>query len=427
MIMKKTLLTLLAFFAIGSAWADEVKVSPVEVRQGATGIVKVELVNTSGRAYRSFQFDMVLPEGVTFVKATKGAALTGEEGKYMFSTTDRLEDASRIGVVYTDFDGSVFSEGVIAEVEVQVDATIAQGTVLQGKLQGDRDLRPDGAEKIEFGYNVSEDGTETAPYRFDDVTFEIKVVENCVILDENAEELPTFTEGETTKVRLIRTIKAGQWSTIVLPFQLSQKNAKAAFGDNVQFAEYTGMETTVDEETLIPTEIAFKFTTYAMSALKPLGAGKPYLIKTDVDITEPIELTNIKMAAPVTNNISMADANYSEVINSEMVGTFVKTVIPENGLFISGNKFWRSKGETNTKGLRAWFNSNAVIGEELVLESKVTFVVDGEVTAIDGINAQRVIEGVYDLQGRKVKIENNDLNSLQKGVYIINGKKVTIK
>ena len=187
------------------------------------------------------------------------------------------------------------------------------------------------------------------------------------------------------------------------------------------------METTVDEETLIPTEIAFKFTSYAMSALKPLGAGKPYLIKTDVDITEPIELTNIKMAAPVTNNIPMADANYSEVINSEMVGTFVKTVIPENGLFISDNKFWRSKGETNTKGMRAWFNSNAVIGDELDLESKVTFVVDGEVTAIDGVNTQRVIEGVYDLQGRKVKIEDNDLNSLQKGVYIINGKKVTIK
>lgn len=35
--------------------------------------------------------------------------------------------------------------------------------------------------------------------------------------------------------------------------------------------------------------------------------------------------------------------------------------------------------------------------------------------------------GVYDLQGRKMKIENNDLNSLQKGVYIIDGKKVTIK
>ncbi len=423
MIMKKTLLTLLAFFAIGSAWADEVKVSPLEVRQGATGTIKVELVNTSGREYRDFQFDLVLPEGITVVSANKGSAQTTEEGKYMFATSDRLEDASRLGVVYSVFDGSTFTGGVIAEIVVQADATLALGTVLQGKLQGDRDIRPDGSEKMEFTYYDGADGIE----RFDDVTFDIKVVENCVILDENAEELPTFTEGETTKVRLIRTIKAGQWSTIVLPFQLSQKNAKAAFGDNVQFAEYTGMETTVDEETLIPTEIAFKFTSYAMSALKPLGAGKPYLIKTDVDITEPIELTNIKMAAPVTNNIPMADANYSEVINSEMVGTFVKTVIPENGLFISDNKFWRSKGETNTKGMRAWFNSNAVIGEELDLESKVTFVVDGEVTAIDGVNTQRVIEGVYDLQGRKVKIEDNDLNSLQKGVYIINGKKVTIK
>ncbi len=104
----------------------------------------------------------------------------------------------------------------------------------------------------------------------------------------------------------------------------------------------------------------------------------------------------------------------------------MKTVIPENGLFISDNKFYYSKGETNIKGFRTWFELEAILGQETPF-AKINFSVDDETTAIDGINTQRVIEGVYDLQGRKMKIENNDLNSLQKGVYIIDGKKVTIK
>ena len=60
--------------------------------------------------------------------------------------------------------------------------------------------------------------------------------------------------------------------------------------------------------------------------------------------------------------------------------------------------------------------------------AKVGFIVDGEATSVDGIPSyQHVLEGVYDLSGRKIQLENGDLNKLQKGVYIINGKKVTIK
>ena len=43
------------------------------------------------------------------------------------------------------------------------------------------------------------------------------------------------------------------------------------------------------------------------------------------------------------------------------------------------------------------------------------------------MNFQHITEGVYDLSGRKIQLQDGDLNKLQKGVYIINGKKVTIK
>ena len=53
--------------------------------------------------------------------------------------------------------------------------------------------------------------------------------------------------------------------------------------------------------------------------------------------------------------------------------------------------------------------------------------IDDEATYIDGITNGMRVEGVYDLSGRKIKLENGDVTKLQKGVYIINGKKVTIK
>jgi hypothetical protein len=380
----------------------------------------IELVNTTGTEYRSFQFDVILPEGITFVNAKKGSALTAKEGSYMFGTTDRLDDGSRIGVAYTDFDGSVFSEGVIAEVEVQVDATIAQGTVLQGKLQGDRDLRPDGAEKIEFGYNVSEDGTETAPYRFDDVTFEIKVVENRIVFDENATELPT--ETGTQNVRVKRTIKGGQWSTICLPFAMTAEQMTKAFGEGVELAELSNHDVVVDDDDNI-TSISISF-----SPVTEFEANYPYIIKTAQDVTE-FELDGVEV--DVDDPLMEMDNGKTgsrRVVYRGMYGTYVaETVVPEYSLFISGNKFFYSTGATMMKGFRAWIELGGDVLTAVENGAKINFSVDGEATAIDGINVMKNIEGIYDLSGRKIELDNNNLNSLQKGVYIINGKKVTIK
>ena len=101
------------------------------------------------------------------------------------------------------------------------------------------------------------------------------------------------------------------------------------------------------------------------------------------------------------------------------------TVIPENGLFLSGNEFWYSTGKTKMKGFRGYFQFTDVVPQSS--SAKVNFSVDGEPTSIDGMNIKYAIDGVYDLSGRKIKLENGDVTKLQKGVYIIDGKKVTIK
>jgi len=52
------------------------------------------------------------------------------------------------------------------------------------------------------------------------------------------------------------------------------------------------------------------------------------------------------------------------------------------------------------------------------------FFVDDEVDGIDGVETRINIAGIYDLQGRKLDIDQNDL---PQGLYIVNGKKVVKK
>ena len=105
-------------------------------------------------------------------------------------------------------------------------------------------------------------------------------------------------------------------------------------------------------------------------------------------------------------------------------GSFVKTIVPADGLFISGNKFYYSKGETNIKGLRGWFELEVTLDDKSVdAGTKIRFSVDDEATSIDGISEiTKYADGVYSVTGAKVS--EDSLEGLPAGVYIVNGKKV---
>ena len=104
-----------------------------------------------------------------------------------------------------------------------------------------------------------------------------------------------------------------------------------------------------------------------------------------------------------------------------MVGTYVaETEVPEDCLFLNGNKFWYSTGNTKIKAFRAYFDFYDVLAEK-DLNSNISFAFD----EADGINQMEMglpADGVYNLQGQKVHTDES--KSLKKGVYIINGKKV---
>jgi len=254
-------------------------------------------------------------------------------------------------------------------------------------------------------------------------TFNVKIVDR-ISFDETAEELPSFTAGTKANVSMTRTIKANQWSTIVLPFTLTKAKAEAAFGSDVQLAEFSGFTVDYgeDEENVTPLNIVVNFSTYTMTAKKSMTGGKPFLIKTSSEITS-FEADDVTMAGSITD-VQKTD-EYDTA--GKFTGSFVKTKVPADGLFISDNKFWYSTGATNIKAFRGWFELGAVLDKETDFGAKVFFSIDDEPTSVDGVSVVPTRHGdIYTIEGQYVG-RDIPTERLKKGIYIVHGKKVVVK
>lgn len=426
--MKKLLLSLVALMAIGvSAWADGLTVPSVEVRQGKSGALSIYLNVDTKANYASFAIDLQIPEGfacetMTFKQEVEEGVFEDKEGPK--AVLDESISSFSIASSYPDESDTQFIRVVAFGVGTYINyAENGEFHLCDIPIVPQDDIAV-GVEKKGTISNIHCGLSSGADVEFDPIEYTITIVEDRIIFDENAEKLPTYAANETANIRLTRTINANEWSTIVLPFELTKANADAIFGSDAQFAAFSGYDLEVDEETLAPIAISINFTTRKLSSLVKLAAGTPYLVKTTQDITTSFDLNSKKLTqtiAEVTQTPTMGGESL-DGFTGKFTGSFVKTVIPEDGLFVSGNKFYYSKGATNVKGFRAWLELDGVIGKPMVEEIKMQ--VDGIVTNINDLNIVKSVEGVFTMDGKKM---SNDVTRLPKGVYLINGKKVSVK
>ncbi len=411
--MKKILLAIMAVFVftVSSSAQDKIEIKDVKIPEKGSANLEVNLISEQ-HSYIAFQFDLKLPAGISARASasnlTERATSVSEGWSVAFKQIDA--DNNIYNCIAYNSDNAAISgtSGTVLNIVLTAadNETLVQGYTGVGTITG------------------AIMSTKEQKYQSAEGEFNIEIVEDRVIFKETDTELPLYTAGQKKNVRMTRTIKAGSWSTIVLPFTLTKAKAEAAFGTDVKLAEFTGFDTEyADEEDVTPDAITLKFTTYTMSSKKGMTGGKPFLIQTTADVAsfESDEVTMVDAVADVT----MADEYET---SGKFTGSLVKTIVPADGLFINSNKFYYSVGQTNIKAFRGWFELGAILDKETDFGAKVTFTVDGDATDIDGVPSfQRVVEGVYDLSGRKIQLQDGNLNKLQKGVYIIDGKKVTIK
>lgn len=237
------------------------------------------------------------------------------------------------------------------------------------------------------------------------VISKIEIVPNkapeTIILNETKEN--TITAAENVTVSLVRTLDNSDWNTFCVPFDISEEQVKAVFGEGTKITEFTSADQARAR--------------MIFSNAQSIKAGVPYFIKPGkAEVKNPsFEGVTIVEGEPktITNN-----SNYS------FVGVYSPYKMKTDGteLFIgAGGSLVAPAEESNTiNGMRAFIrlSSTAVIKPSIDIDGNGT-------TGISIIENDTTSNGnVYDINGR---LAGKNKQGLKKGIYIVNGKKIIIK
>ena len=402
--MKKIILFFTAvLLSITSRAADELTVADVTIPQGGQATVSIQLTNPD-KSYTAGQMLLKLPAGVTVALNDKGDPITTKGER--ISATDHsigathLEDGTDQFTIFSiSSDAINGKEGTLFTITVGVSSELAIGTVLEGKLE-----------------NIEMTTTDATPIPFNNKTFIITIGENRILLDETSTSLPESAMGVDVRVR--RTIKAGEWSTICLPFAMTTAQCKAAFGEDVQIADFVDTQSTYDDaDNVVGISIAFDDVT-------AIAANHPYIIKVSQPVAEftvdgvDIDPAEDDALIEVDNGLT----GRRRVVYGGMYGTYhAQTTLEEYSLFLSDNKFWYSTGLTEMKAFRAYFVMADVLTDVEGAGARISLQFEEETTTGIRENRRTMHSGkTYNLQGQHVE-------NPRKGLYIRDNRKIFVK
>lgn len=198
-------------------------------------------------------------------------------------------------------------------------------------------------------------------------------------------------------VVLTRTINAGNWSTIVLPFALTAEQVTETFGTNVKLAQFTAYDS--------------ENKTVTMSEATTMNANEPYMIKVaKSEYTSPVTIEGVTIVAPAD-----AAARAKTFYPVTFQGVYQSGTIASGDYYVKNNNLYKATGTQTIKPFRAYFTGVPSEVRLLFLDDDATTISEIAKSQEPTANGQ-----YYDLQGRKVAQPT-------KGLYIVNGRKVVIR
>ncbi len=415
--MKKTiLLSLLAVitaFTTGRAeesnlseLSDAVYVQPLSAPAGSQQTLSIRMKNSF--AVQTINFDLKLPSELTIVRVNNKLISPSTERIVefdTFKTSTQPDGSTRLLALaaYENEDGTITNipvgDGEIATVRVNIDSEA---------IPGDYPI---------IVKNIQLVSRENEAKNIEEVTTMLTITEagdGRILLDENSTTAPE--SATNVDVRVKRTINAGEWSTICLPFAMTEAQVQEAFGDDVQLADFKGTEPEYDDDDNC---VAVTVNFDAASAIE---ANHPYIIK----VSQPVEVFTVDGVDIVADEdeayieFDNGKTGSRKVVYSGFYGTYhAGTVLDEFTLFLNDNKFWYSTGQTKMKAFRAYFDFYDDVLTEVenaagVIEFKFGF---DDATGIDNLNTNlNHSEATFNLAGQRV-------GKNYKGIVVTKGKK----
>lgn len=289
------------------------------------------------------------------------------------------------------------------------------------------------AGKTYYLYNF---GSKIGFYGFSFDEDETKPTEDVFTFNDDQTNTITATEaGHVAKVTINRCMKAGVWTTCVLPFSLNKHQVDAIFGNTYSIGNENGTQI------LYFDRVENGKVYFVRHAYNTIVANKPFLIKPSKDVESistaaaekypyvTIEATKNTNGKPndwcTGNGYTWASSYSNDMIVkagdgfiSNQDGTF-KNFVGESGT-LNGFRGYLKRTETQAGAKPTMLqvvNSSNVDGdngettgiEDLIIDA------DGQLMPANG--------KVYNINGQLVSEDANSFQSLPSGIYIINGKK----
>lgn len=261
-----------------------------------------------------------------------------------------------------------------------------------------------------------------------------------------------------------RSITVGQWSSLILPVDLTAYQLKMGFGQDTKLSvknKEVQSSNSVIEFVSVPLNVADNEVV--------LKAGTPYIIKpsninyagTDGDEATATPATSVDCidgeAWAIGKHIEINQVRLENILGSADIetgpydckdggsltfnGTYTKqeNKIPHGSYLLSGGKWFYMNLEgqetpyvKEVKGFRTWLQPDGSTQGNANIQFSIDGVIDGDVTnAIEGIendiNVNANSNKVYNMNGQLVRNGSTSLEGLPKGVYIVNNKKYIVK
>lgn len=396
--MKKFIFILFALAGMaGTVSAQTLTVSDVYAKQGETVVATLNYACPAD-TYTGMKITLQFPSAGFTV-----AEQITEEGQEYTAIEGSIKNIEySLGDGYVTYTAA--SSGAFSSATINVEFTVGSDVALS-----------------ETGYEVMVSGQLEGPNSAKAaINGSFKVfVNDYVTLDENSQTAPKHNTT-SEQIKVLRTLKKDEWSTICFPFLLTTTQLNDIFGEGYEIATISGCEVEKDGDKI--TGLNVKFTKLASS--ERTVAGTPYIVKATKDVTDFTYKKSIDTNTPTVKSISEFDEDIEEdVFIASMTGTYVaQTVVPKNSLFLSDNKFWYSVGLTKMKAFRAYFTFGQILSSVEAASSRIKFFVsDGDTQTEIQIPELMPMDGeYYDLKGQRVETPS-------KGIYIKDGKKVVVK
>ena len=378
-------------------------IDAIEIAPGETKTVQVLMTNAN--TVTAVEGNIKLPAGISFVTNAKGKPVVegNEERAEDYNLSCEIQsDGSMTFAQYSD-DGYDYegNSGHIFTFTITADANATPGTY----------------DVLLSGVVLSIGGTG---YEIPNRNSSLTVTSGetiYTILDETSTAIPEATTA-AVDIKVLRTIKTNEWNTICLPFAMTGAQVTTAFGSDVQLADFIDYDVN-DDATLLTVNFNMINPTDGMEA------NYPYLIK----ISKPQNMTEFTAKAviePAEDDAVVEYDNGKSGSRRQVYGTFkgtyhAQTVVPENCLFISEDKFWYSTGATKMKAYRAYFDFVDILSAVENPSSRIVMSFDDDTTGITNTNSTNDTNEWYTVSGVKVE------KPVRKGLYIQNGKKKVVK